>query len=152
MKINNAIPGFGPQLTEEHVDKFLTSKLNLQLGTVDEKGDPNINPVWYLHENNRLYIATPNQSKKAQNVLRKNTVYFSIDDESFPYKGVKGKGTVIFLDDPSEKLAIAEKIITKYMGNLENDIGRFIISQIKQGNEAILEITPRFYSAWSFGI
>ena len=47
MRIFNASPGFGAPLTEEEVKGFLTnSKLNVHLGTVDEKGDSNIHPVW----------------------------------------------------------------------------------------------------------
>ena len=150
MKIINAIPGFGPQITEDKVNQFLKSKLNLQLGTIDQKGEPNINPVWFIHENEKLYIATPKNSKKAQNALRGGTIYFSIDDENFPYKGVKGKGAVKSLEDFDSKLAIAERIITKYMGGLDNDIARFIIGQIKDGTQAVIEITPKYYSAWSF--
>ncbi len=36
------------------------------------------------------------------------------------------------------------------MGNLENDLAKWIINEIRQGNEAVLEIRPKFYSAWSF--
>ena len=152
MKIVNAIPGFGPQLSEQRVRDFLVnSKLNLQLATIDSKGEPTIHPVWYIFENEKLYLATPKKSKKAQNALKNNLIYYSIDDENMPYKGVKGKGTVRLLEDINSNLTIAEKIILKYMGSLKNDIGLFIINQIKEGNEAILEITPKYYSAWSFG-
>jgi hypothetical protein len=152
MKVVNAIPGFGPDLSEQQVKNFLeTSKLNLQIATIDSKGDPNIHPVWYLFENEKLYVATPKKSKKAQNALKHHLVYYSIDDEKMPYKGVKGKGTVNLLEDIKTNLVIGEKIILKYTGSLESDIGKFIIEQIKNGNEAIMEITPKFYSAWSFG-
>jgi len=120
------------------------------LGTIDEKGEPNIHPIWYIFEDDRIYVATPKKSKKAKNSLRQKLVYFSIDDESFPYKGVKGKGNVKPLEDIDSNIKIAEKIITKYMGNLENDLARWIINEIRQGNEAVLEISPKFYSAWSF--
>ena len=152
MKIVNAIPGFGPPLSEQRVRDFLVnSKLNLQLATIDSKGEPTIHPVWYIFENEKLYLATPKKSKKAQNAVKNNLIYYSIDDENIPYKGVKGKGKVRLLEDIDSNLKIAEKIILKYMGSLENDIGKFIISQIKDGSETILEITPKYYSAWSFG-
>jgi len=151
MKIVNAMPGLGRSLSEQQVRDFLAgSKLNLQLGTIDEKGEPNIHPIWYIFENDRIYVATSKKSKKAKNSLRQKLVYFSIDDESFPYKGVKGKGTVKSLEDINYNIKIAEKIITKYMGNLENDLAKWIINEIRQGNEAVLEINPKFYSAWSF--
>jgi len=145
------MPGLGRSLSEQQVRDFLAgSKLNLQLGTIDEKGEPNIHPIWYIFENDRIYVATSKKSKKAKNSLRQKLVYFSIDDESFPYKGVKGKGTVKSLEDINYNIKIAEKIITKYMGNLENDLAKWIINEIRQGNEAVLEINPKFYSAWSF--
>jgi len=151
LKIVNAMPGLGKSLSEQQVRDFLArSKLNLQLGTIDEKGEPNIHPIWYIFENDRIYVATSKKSKKAKNSLRQKLVYFSIDDESFPYKGVKGKGTVKSLEDINYNVKIAEKIITKYMGNLENDLAKWIINEIMQGNEAVLEINPKFYSAWSF--
>ena len=151
MKIHNAIPGLSRPLTEEQVREFLiNSKLNLQLGTTDEKGEPNIHPIWYLFENERLYIITPKKSKKARNALRQKIVYFSIDDETFPYKGVKGKADIKLLENTNSNIKIAEKIIIKYMRSLENDLARWIVEEIRQGNEAVLEINPRFYSAWSF--
>ena len=33
-----------PGMTREGVDRFLESKLNLQLATIDQKGEPNIQP------------------------------------------------------------------------------------------------------------
>jgi hypothetical protein len=40
LKILNASPGFGGPLTEDEVVNFLTnSKLNIHIGTVDEKGE-----------------------------------------------------------------------------------------------------------------
>ena len=151
MKILNAMPGLSRPLTEQQVKEFLSnSKLNLQLGTIDEKGEPNIHPIWYLFENEKLYVMTPKKSKKAGNALRQKLVYYSIDDETFPYKGVKGKADVKLLEGTDSNIKIAEKIITKHMGNLENDLARWILNEIRQRNEAVLEINPRFYSAWSF--
>lgn len=150
MKIISAIPGLARTPTEHEIREFLNSRLNLQLGTVDEKGYPNIHPIWFLFENEKLYVMTGKKSKKAVNAIRQKRIYYSIDDETFPYKGVKGKADTQLLDDTSSNIKIAEKIITKYMGGLDNDIGRWILSEIRQGNEAVLEITPKYYSAWSF--
>jgi hypothetical protein len=41
MKIISAISGT-PSMSEVEVGRFLESKLNLQFGTIDEEGDPNI--------------------------------------------------------------------------------------------------------------
>ena len=39
-----------PAMNEQEVINFLQSKLNLQLATIDENGDPNIQPVWFDYE------------------------------------------------------------------------------------------------------
>ena len=58
MKILNASePGLGSSMTEDEVRDFLSnSMLFARLGTIDEKGDPNVHPVWYYFDNDRIYL------------------------------------------------------------------------------------------------
>jgi hypothetical protein len=50
MKIISAIANT-PTRREEEIDRFLLeSKLNLQLATIDEMGDPNIQPIWFCYD------------------------------------------------------------------------------------------------------
>jgi hypothetical protein len=44
MKVVNATPEI-PGMTREEAERFLESKLNLQIATIDEKVEPNIQPV-----------------------------------------------------------------------------------------------------------
>ena len=149
MKIVHASPGFGSQLTEQQVTDFLSnSKLNLQLGTIDKNGEPNIHPVWYYYENDKLYIETSKTSKKVQNIAANNNVYFCVDDEQVPYKGVRGKATVKISENVDQNVPIAEKIMLKYTGSLDNEVAKFLLDGVKNGFSAILELTPRFYSTW----
>jgi hypothetical protein len=67
MRILNASPGFGTQLTEVEIKSFLgDSKLNIHLGTVDNIGDPNIHPTWYYFDvtDNKFYIETSRVQRK----------------------------------------------------------------------------------------
>jgi nitroimidazol reductase NimA-like FMN-containing flavoprotein (pyridoxamine 5'-phosphate oxidase superfamily) len=71
MRIFNASPGFRAPLTENEVINFLiNSKLNIHIGTLDKKGEPNIHPTWYYFDNtnNRFYIETYKKSKKTDNI------------------------------------------------------------------------------------
>jgi hypothetical protein len=52
VKIISAIPGT-PSMNKEEVEKFIQSKLLLQIGTVDDEGDPNIQPVWFDYDKDR---------------------------------------------------------------------------------------------------
>ena len=149
MKIVHASPGFGSVLTEEQTVDFLTkSKLNLLLGTIDEIGDPNVHPVWYLYDNGKLYVETSKTAKKVKNIKAKNSVYFCIDDETVPYKGVRGKGSVRISDDVQTNIPIAEKIMLKYTGSLDNEIAKFLMDGVKNGFSILLEITPKYFATW----
>ena len=151
MKIFHGIPGVGRVLTEDEIIQFLsTCKKNLQLGTIDEKNEPNVHPVWFLFENEKLYIATETKSKKLKNIRKNNLVYFSVDDDSSDFRGVRGKGNARILEDREFNVKITEKIVMKYAGNLEGNLAKEVMSEIKDGSELLIEISPKFYSAWSF--
>jgi predicted pyridoxine 5'-phosphate oxidase superfamily flavin-nucleotide-binding protein len=59
-----------PGMTREEVDRFLECKLNLQLATIDQKGEPNIQPVWFYYDRDgeKLTISTNKSAKKTQNL------------------------------------------------------------------------------------
>ncbi len=149
MRIVHASPGFGNALTEKQVEEFLSkSKLNLLLGTIDTKGEPNVHPVWYYYENGKLYVETSKSSSKVKNIKNNNAVYFCIDDEKIPYKGVRGKGTVKISENIEHNIPIASKIMIKYTGSLDNQIAKFLMDGVKNGFSVILEITPKYYATW----
>lgn len=151
MKIIPAMPGIGA-LNEAEVDRFLESKLNIQLATIDERGDPNIQPTWFYYDRSgkKIFVATRKETKKVRNVRKKPSIYFSIDDENYPYRGVKGKGTVKISEDPKKNVPVVERINLKYLGTLDHPIAKMILENGKNGTEILLEITPRFFSAWDF--
>jgi PPOX class probable F420-dependent enzyme len=140
-------------MTKVEVDSFLESRLNVQLATIDEMGDPNIQPVWFYYDKNAedLYVMTPKMSKKVQNIRSKPTVYFSIDDENYPYKGVKGKGTVTLVEDPKKVVPLVEELNLKYLGTLDHPIAKMLVENARNGIEILLKIKPRFFSTWDFG-
>jgi nitroimidazol reductase NimA-like FMN-containing flavoprotein (pyridoxamine 5'-phosphate oxidase superfamily) len=49
-----------PNMTGEEAEKFLQSKLNLQLATIDEQGNPNIQPVWFYYDKNGALLPNSN--------------------------------------------------------------------------------------------
>ena len=153
MKILNASePGLGSSMTESEVKDFLLkTRLFARLGTIDEKEDPNVHPVWYYFDNERIYFETGKDSKKVRNIRKRNNIYFCIDETNAPYKGVRGKGTAIISEDISRNISIAEKIMIKYTGSLDNNMAKFLMDSINKGESVIVEIIPRFYATWDHG-
>lgn len=134
VKILNANPGFGAPLGEQETIDFLTTgKLNVHLGTVDEKGHSNIHPAWYFYDplKEMIYIETSKQAKP-------------------PYKGVRGKGSVKIHEDIDFNVPIAEKIMVRYLGNLEHPMAQALLDLQRKGQSVVLEISPKYYSTWDY--
>ena len=142
-----------PGMTREEAERFLKSKLNLQIATIDEQGEPNIQPVWFYYDKNteKLMITTSKSAKKTRNLRNKPAVYFSVDDENLPYKGVKAKGIVTIVEDPDRVVPQADRISMKYLGTLDHPIAKMITDSSKKGEVVVIEISPRFFSTWDYG-
>lgn len=154
LKLIQAIPGMPKSVTEDEVNTFLEAKLNMQLATLDEEGYPLIQPVWFLHDkqSGKLYTGTQKMTKKVHNIRRNpDKIYFSIDDERYPYKGVKGRAVATVSEDMQKNLPIVEKINMKYLGTLDHPLAKMLMDNTRNGTEVVIEIAPRFLSAWDFG-
>ena len=155
MKIVNATSEI-PGMTKEEADRFLESKLNLQIATIDEKGEPNIQPVWFYYDRDqgKLSITTSKLAKKTQNLQRNPTIYFSVDhenyDENAPPRGVKGKGTATIVEDPSTIVPQADRISIKYLGTPDHPVAKMISDGAKKGDVVLVEINPKFLSTWDY--
>jgi len=151
MKIFNGAPSLSPKMSERQVNKFLRSgKMNLQFVSIDKKNEPNIHPVWYIYENRRFYFATETKSKKIQNIKQNKIAYFSIANEEEPFTGVRGKGESKIIENKNQNSEMAEKIISKYLGNKDSKLAKEIMDEIKHEFEVVVEIKPKYFSAWTF--
>jgi PPOX class probable F420-dependent enzyme len=135
-----------PSMTREEAETFLESKLNLQIATIDEQGEPNIQPVWFYYDKNteKLIITTSKSAKKTRSLRNKPSVYFSIDDENLPYKGVKGKGIVTIVEDPDRVVTQADRISMKYLGTLDHPIAKMITDSSKKGEVVVIDISKTY--------
>jgi general stress protein 26 len=104
----------------------------------------------YEKDSEKLHIVTSKMSNKVRNIRRKPNVYFSTDDENFPYEGVKGKATARIIEDHQKVVSMAEKINIKYLGTLENPLAKMLMEFAQNGTEILLEISPKFFSTWDF--
>jgi PPOX class probable F420-dependent enzyme len=142
-----------PSMTKEEAEKFLESKLNLQLATINENGNPNIHPVWFYYDKDKekLWINTSKSAKKTQNIRNRSTIYFSIDDENPPVRGVKGGGIATVIEDPKMVIPLGDRISLKYLGTLDHPIAKMISEDSKKGEVVLIEISPKFFSTWDYG-
>jgi nitroimidazol reductase NimA-like FMN-containing flavoprotein (pyridoxamine 5'-phosphate oxidase superfamily) len=150
LKIYKAMPN-APGMDQSEIDAFLANtKIPLRLGTTNSKGEPNIHPVWYQYVINKLYFMSYKDAVKVRNLKHNKTVYFSVDTDAMPNTGVKGKGTAIIVKDTGKALSLSEKIVAKYLGDLNSSMAKSMIDEVRKGSEVLVEITPHYFSTWDY--
>jgi nitroimidazol reductase NimA-like FMN-containing flavoprotein (pyridoxamine 5'-phosphate oxidase superfamily) len=140
-----------PGMSQAEIDTFLaSSKIPLRLGTTNSKGEPNIHPVWYHYVTDKVYFTSYKDAVKVRNLKQNKTVYFSVDTDAMPNTGVKGKGTAVIIKDPGKTLSLSEKIVAKYLGDLNSGMAKSILDEVRKGSEVLVEITPHYFSTWDY--
>jgi nitroimidazol reductase NimA-like FMN-containing flavoprotein (pyridoxamine 5'-phosphate oxidase superfamily) len=151
MKTFEGEKGIG--MSEHEARRFLTqSKSTLLLGTTNADGTPMIHPVWYYFDSakTKLYFYTEPALKKATNIRERSQVYFDVDSDKWPYKGVKGKGRAKIIIANEEALSFAKKILAKYVKKRQPMI-QSVLEKVKTGGYVVFEITPAFFTSWDYG-
>ena len=150
MKTFEGEKGIG--LSETDARKFLTeSRSTLLLGTTDADGSPMIHPVWYYFDDSktRLYFYTEPSLKKAANIRRSSRVYFDVDSDRWPYKGVRGKGRARQVAAKREAVALASKILTRYVKS--RPMIESVLGKVKSGGYVVFEVVPLYLTSWDYG-
>jgi len=153
MKIISAHSALSEPMTEYETKNFLANDSNnllMHIGTIDDKGEPNVSvTAFYFDEpSEKIYATTLKSSKKVQHLKNKNIISYCIDDPNVPYRGVRGKGTVKFLEDIQQNIQLAKKFLMKLTGSLDNPIAKWLLGEVEKGDEIILEMTPKYFSTW----
>ena len=129
-------------------DEFLKIQKILRLSTIDKSNFPHITPVWYMFNDEKIYIGTNTKNQKIKNIEKNNHVSFCVDVgvNSPDIYGVMGQGIAnIILEIPKVR-TIAEKILLKYFKTLENKSAK----ELLEDTDCIIEIIPQKYLKWNY--
>jgi hypothetical protein len=66
------------------------------------------------------------------------------------YEGVKGRGEASISENIQKNVAIVEKMFLMYLGTPDHPLTKTIIETVRNRTEVVVEITPRFFSAWDY--
>ena len=142
MKTFEGLKGIG--MTEHGIRRFLAqSRSNLLLATTNADGTPTMHPVWYYFDpvKTKLYFYSGPGLKKTTNIRKRKQVYFDVDDDRWPYKGVKGKGSAKILTAKSGALSWGAKILARYTKK-GSPLFKTAFGRMKNGGYVVIEITP----------
>ncbi len=150
MKTFEGEKGIG--MSEAEAREFLSqSRSTLLLGTTDADGAPMIHPVWYYFDTakTKLYFYTEPGLKKAANIRKRSRVYFDVDNDNWPYKGVKGKGVAKLVTPIEEALSYGGKILAKYVREGQ-PLMKSALEKMKTGGYVVFEIVPAYFTTWDY--
>ena len=92
-----------PALSPDEVKTFLDEPGHLlRLATVDADGAPYIVPVWFVHEDGRLWFTPRERSAWWSHVQRLPRVAATVDEEALPYRKVVVRDEVRIDHRPGE--------------------------------------------------
>jgi hypothetical protein len=142
MAIKLAGPWSKPQ-----IDEFLeNAHIPIRLSCLAADGFPRVISLWYQYITGTLYCVT-NQSSKLAHLLEKNNcVGFEISADSPPYHGVRGQGIAKL--QPLGSDSTLEQLLIRYIGDLESDFSRWLLSRRDQ--EILIMIEPRRLFSWDY--
>src|SRR3954471_21110183 len=86
-----------------------------KLATVRPDGSPDVVPVWFVLDGERLVFTCMSASVKARNLARDPRAALSVDDEAFPYTFVTVRGPVEVAARPHDHAAWTQRIAARYV-------------------------------------
>jgi len=140
-------------LTAEERDEFLRRKLVARLASNRGDGWWHVTPIWYVWENERLYLSLGNSRRHLKNMQRDPHVTLCVDidprldDPSRSPRSVVCFGMAELLTDEATVRAISGKVGARYMGGVPSALEDALWFE---GRTAVA-IIPVRWLAWDQG-
>lgn len=110
---------------------------------------PMVISLWYAYIDKKFYCATQNTAKIIKYLRRSPKCGFEIAGDRFPYRGIRGYGSVLILPDKGEY--ILRILLQKYFKGKETSaLYKLLLSTKHLRNEVAIEITPFHIFEWNF--
>jgi PPOX class probable F420-dependent enzyme len=82
-----------PKLTTAERDTFLAEpRLIMNIATVDTDGSPLVTPIWFIHEEGRIWFTPRQHSEWLRHIRNDPRIALSIDEPLIPYRKVVVRG------------------------------------------------------------
>lgn len=137
-------------MTQTEIEEFLGAPRFAIVGTNRANGPPQLTPVWYLYQDERVYISMFVKSAKYRNLRRDPRIGVCIAGENPDARAVMIYGTVEFsLDGESWVDEIVWKLVRRYYDS-DEEAQTYMDSSAVEGEGALAVVTPERVIAQDF--
>jgi hypothetical protein len=109
-------------------DLIVDPKIPIRLAFIKPDGTPNVISLWYKQVGEKILSYLTDNPKCG----------FEIAADKPPYKGVRGTGSAIIIQDKGQE--ILKMVMSKYLGDKESTLSKFL--EKNSSSEVAIEITP----------
>lgn len=104
-----------PRMSHSEIEHFLADDRHAILATHSAEGPPQLTPVWFLYEDNRLYISAQADTVKVRNLRRDADVSLCIDGGRDDVRYVVVSGTAELVEPgEAQQEVMRRRIIARY--------------------------------------
>ena len=137
-------------MNQAQIEEFLRVPRFAIVGTNRVNGPPQLTPVWYLYQDDHIYITMYVKSAKYRNLCRDPRIGVCVAGDSPDARAVMIYGTVEFaLEGSSWVDEIVWKLVRRYYGS-DGEAQSYMDSTAAEGESALAVVAPTKVIAQDF--
>jgi hypothetical protein len=121
-------------------------RIPLRLACKTQSDWPMVVSLWFLHQDNLLYCATQRSAKIVAYLQNDARCAFEIAEDRPPYCGIRGQARARI--DGSLGKVILEKLLVRYLGDMDNELASNLLA--KSASEVAIVLEPIRIFTWDF--
>ena len=134
------------EMTSEEIEAHLGQLYLANLATLRSDGSPQVSPVWYEYDGQKLLVIADKSTAKTHNIRRDARIMLSIPTPTEPYKYVLIEGTAKVTEIDVDKVTIS--ICIRYRGQSRGT--EFARELLADGSTVVIEVTPNKMISWVY--
>jgi PPOX class probable F420-dependent enzyme len=137
-------------MSSSQVQAFLEAPRHAIAAVHRPDGAPQLSPIWFLYENERLYFSSSLDSAKCRQLRRDPRIALCIDAGHPDARAVSISGTAELLTDESPERADLEWRILRRYHESDEAAHRWEASIEAEGPAALVVVSPEKIIGWDY--
>ena len=138
------------QMNSAQVQAFLDAPRHAIAAVLRPDGRPQLSPIWFLYEDERLYFSISLSSAKYRQLRRDPRIALCIDAGHPDARAVCISGTAELITDESPERADLEWRILRRYHESDEDAHRWQSSIEAEGPNALVVVSPEHIIGWDY--